>query len=126
MMAIQREAIDPYSLSPPIHHKSICSPFLYSFQNFNILLMKRRPSLYAIFQSRWHQGFKKPHNNISFLHLTLWTPEVGIPTLRKLPYAARRRYTVGTVCYRTRQKSVYLWHGVYTPAARRRYTDFVF
>ena len=44
--------------------------------------------------------------------LTLWTPEVGIPTLRKLPYAARRRYTVGTVCYRTRQKSVYLRHGV--------------
>ena len=46
------------------------------------------------------------------LFLTLWTPEVGIPTLRKLPYAARMRYTVGTVCYRTRQKSVYLRHGV--------------
>ena len=26
--------------------------------------------------------------------LTLWTPEDGIPTLRKLPYAARLRYTV--------------------------------
>ena len=74
---------------------------------------------------------------ISFNTLTLWTPEVGIPTLRKLPYAARKRYTVGTVCYRTcqtvgtvcyrtHQKSVYLRHDVYTPTARRRYTDFVF
>ena len=44
--------------------------------------------------------------------LTLWTPEDGIPTLRKLPYDARMRYTVGTVCYRTRQKTVYLRHGV--------------
>ena len=60
------------------------------------------------------------------LELTLWTPEVSIPTLRKLSYAARRRYTVGTVCYRMRQKSVYLRHGIYTPAAGRRYRDFVF
>ena len=44
--------------------------------------------------------------------LTLWTPEDGIPTLRKLPYAARMWYTVGTVFYRTRQKMVYLRHGV--------------
>ena len=39
--------------------------------------------------------------------LTLRTPEAGIPTLRKLPYGARSRYTVGTVCQRPRQKSVY-------------------
>ena len=30
--------------------------------------------------------------------LTLWTPEDGIPTLRKLSYAAGLRYTVQTDC----------------------------
>ena len=51
--------------------------------------------------------------NLIFLRLlTLWTPEDGIPTLRKLPYAARLRYTVRTACYRTRRKTVYLRHGV--------------
>ena len=44
--------------------------------------------------------------------LTLWTPEVGIPTLRKLPYAARMRHTVGTVCYR-RARSRYTCDTVY-------------
>ena len=44
--------------------------------------------------------------------LTLWTPEDGILTLRKLPYAARLRYTVQTARYRTRRKTVYLRHGV--------------
>ena len=61
-------------------------------------------------------GYKSIESQICFAsqqaQLTLWTPEVGIPTLRKLPYAARMRYTVGTVCYRTRQKSIYLRHGV--------------
>ena len=32
--------------------------------------------------------------------LTLWTPEVGIPTLRILSYAVRSRYTDGTVYQR--------------------------
>ena len=46
------------------------------------------------------------------LFLTFWTPEDGIPTLRKLPYAASLRYTVRTACYRTHRKTVYLRHGV--------------
>ena len=37
-------------------------------------------------------------DKLSVLSLTLWTQQVGIPTLRKLPYAARSQYTVGTVC----------------------------
>ena len=66
MIAILTETICSYSLS--LHtHKSFCSPFLYSFQNFSILLMIRRPSLYALLQSRSHQGFIKPHNNSSIL-----------------------------------------------------------
>ena len=28
---------------------------------------------------------------------TLWTPEAGLPTLRKLPYSARSLLTDGTV-----------------------------
>ena len=34
--------------------------------------------------------------------LTLWTPDASIPALRKLPYAVKRRYTVGTVYQRHR------------------------
>ena len=54
------------------------------------------------------------HISVFFLaiNLTLWTPEDGISTLRKLPYAAGLRYTVRTACYRTRRKTVYLRHGV--------------
>ena len=33
-----------------------------------------------------------------FVWLTLRTSEAGIPTLRKLPYGVRSRYTCGTVC----------------------------
>ena len=44
--------------------------------------------------------------------LTRWTPEDGIPTLRKLPYAAGLRYTVQTARYHTRRKTVYLRYGV--------------
>ena len=40
--------------------------------------------------------------------LTLWTPEDGIPTLHKLPYAAGLRYTVQTARYHTRRQTVYL------------------
>ena len=67
-----------------------------------------------------------PEVTLTVDYLTLRTPEAGIPTLRKLPYGARSRYTVGTVCQRLRQKSVYRRHSVSTPGARNRYTDFVF
>ena len=69
-MAILRETIHSYSLSPTlINH--FCSAFLYSFQNFNILLMIRKSSLYAILQSRTYQGFIKPHNNSSILPVNI-------------------------------------------------------
>ena len=66
------------------------------------------------------------HSKFNILNITLKTPDAGIPTLRKLPYGARSRYTVGTVCQRLRQKSVYRRHGVSTPGARSPYTYFVF
>ena len=44
--------------------------------------------------------------------LTLWTPGDGIPTFRKLSYAAGLRYTVQTARYRTRRQTVYPRHGV--------------
>ena len=40
--------------------------------------------------------------------LTLWTPEDGIPTLRKKSHAAGLRYTVQTARYHTRRRTVYL------------------
>ena len=43
--------------------------------------------------------------------LTLWTPEDGIPTICKLPYAAKLRYTVQTARYHTRRQMVYLRYG---------------
>ena len=58
--------------------------------------------------------------------LTLRTSEADIPTLRKLPYAIRSRYTGGTEINARRQKSVYWRHGMSTPGARNWYTDFVF
>ena len=74
------------------------------------------------------QGIKagaKRHKLIK-LKLTLWTPDAGIPALRKLPYGAISRYTVGTVYQRHCQKPVYRRHGISTPRARSRYTGFVF
>ena len=54
-------------------------------------------------------------NNLDYFYrtslLTLWTPEDGIPTLRKLLYAAGLRYTVQTARYHTRRKTVYLRYG---------------
>ena len=44
-------------------------------------------------------------------HLTLWTPEDGIPTICKLPYAAGLLYTVQTARYHTRRQTVYLRYG---------------
>ena len=60
------------------------------------------------------------------MSLTLKTSVVSIPTLRKLPYGVRSRYTDGTEVNARRQKSVYRRHGMSTPGARSRYTDFVF
>ena len=58
--------------------------------------------------------------------LTLRTSEAGIPTLCKLPYGVRSRYTGSTEANARRQKSVYRRHGMSTPGARSRYTDVVF
>ena len=55
--------------------------------------------------------------------LTLRMSEAGIPTLRKLPYGVRSRYTGGTEVNARRPKSVYRQHGMSTPGARSRYTD---
>ena len=63
---------------------------------------------------------------ILYVMLTLWTPDVGIPALRKLPYDARSRYTVGTVYQCHCQKPIYRRHGISTPQARSRYTGFIF
>ena len=35
----------------------------------------------------------------------MWTPEAGIPTLRKIPYGARSRYSGGTVYQRHRPEA---------------------
>ena len=58
---------------------------------------------------RCHYAQFSEKNEVSIL--TLWTPEDGIPTLRKLPYAAELRYTVQTARYHTRRKTVYLRYG---------------
>ena len=44
--------------------------------------------------------------------LTLWTPGDGLPTLRKLSYAARSLLTDGTVYQRRRQETVDRRHGI--------------
>ena len=46
------------------------------------------------------------------VHLTLWTPGAGLPTLRKLPYGARNLLTDGTVYQRQCQESVDRLHGI--------------
>ena len=63
-----------------------------------------------------------------YLHgvLTLWTPEDGIPTFRKLPNAAKLRYTVQTASYHARRLTVYHRYGSSDIRAVGRYTISVF
>ena len=58
--------------------------------------------------------------------LTLWTPEDSIPTFRKLPNAAKLRYTVQTASYRTRRPTVYHRYGSSDIRAVGRYTIAVY
>ena len=69
----------------------------------------------ANFNAIFKKGFKySPGNYRSVsltVQLTLWTPEDGIPTICKLPYAAGLLYTVQTARYHTRRQTVYLRYG---------------
>ena len=58
--------------------------------------MIRRPSLYAILQSRSHQGFIKPHNNSSILTFNLtWYSALQIPLLPISRRFANYRFCFG-------------------------------
>ena len=59
---------------------------------------------------RCHYAQFSEKNEISIL--TLWTPGNCLPTLRKLPYAARSLLTDGTVYQRWRQETVDRWHSI--------------
>ena len=69
--------------------------------------------LYTNFaKHRLHHPFPEKQEHTYATTLTLWTPEDGIPTSLKLPYAAGLRYTVQTARYHMRRKTVYLRYGV--------------
>ena len=83
-----------------------------------ILVMNRNAVSFFYIRQRHIDVLRGALSTYNWMHvhidqdLTLWTLEDGIPTLRKLPYAAGLLYTVQTARYHTRRKTVYLRYGV--------------